>query len=50
MNEDGMYYEPGYDDWNVEPYGLFDEDESTALSSIGWGLDESYGYNPRNEV
>ena len=49
MNDDEMYYEPGYDDFNAEPYGLIEEDAESALASIGWGLDESYGYNPLRE-
>jgi hypothetical protein len=44
MNEE-LYYEPGYDDFDSEPY--LDTIEE-ALASIGWSLDEQC-YNPSNE-
>jgi hypothetical protein len=41
MNEDDLYYEPGYDDYNHEPYD-YEDDAEYALASAGFGLDESY--------
>lgn len=45
MNEE-LYYEPEYDEFNSEPYGL--DTIEDALASIGWSLDDSC-YNPQNE-